>query len=405
MEQNQNGYFDKKYYKLKLYDTTLLTFSMGYDIDVLGEKRTVIDDINVLSNHTSLFPYNMPLSADGVLTWLQKRSIPKHRQFVDEILASVGLSHSDVKGLVDISKALSLNDSYWVVPDGFSGKFTDFNLYENSFDEILGLIAYTGYRQSHKILSTSPEFTTGGMLAKAWRREQDGIYLYKSGTEGYANSGMEPYSEFFASQVAKRMGLDAVEYSLSRWKGRLVSKCRLFSDINTSFVPMGDIVPSCDVVECLDFCTALGDKIGQDARSMFVFDSLIFQEDRHFGNFGLMRDNSTGEFLRFAPVFDNGISLLNFAMDSDMKDEASTEAYAATRTPVFKGYTFGQLAAVCMTKVQHEQLRRLIGFTFVNDNLHPMAGMRVKQLEKLLRKRVSLLLNIPLRQILPDGNI
>lgn len=44
------------------------------------------------------------------------------------------------------------------------------------------------------------------MLAKSWRRIKNNIFLYKSGTEGFANSGLEPYSEYYASQIAKNNG-------------------------------------------------------------------------------------------------------------------------------------------------------------------------------------------------------
>ena len=46
-------------------------------------------------------------------------AIPKNRAFVDEILKTVGLSHNDTKGIIDVCKRLSLNDSYWVVPADF----------------------------------------------------------------------------------------------------------------------------------------------------------------------------------------------------------------------------------------------------------------------------------------------
>ncbi|MEY8389594.1 hypothetical protein AALC17_20470, partial [Oscillospiraceae bacterium 38-13] len=34
-----------------------------------------------------------------------------------------------------------LNDSFWVVPKGFTGTFAQYNLYENRFSEILSLVA------------------------------------------------------------------------------------------------------------------------------------------------------------------------------------------------------------------------------------------------------------------------
>lgn len=35
--------------------------------------------------------------------------------------------------------------------------------------------------------------------------------------------------------------------------------------------------------------------------SMLVFDTLIYNEDRHFGNFGVLRDNLTGNIVAAAP--------------------------------------------------------------------------------------------------------
>lgn len=61
-------------------------------------------------------------------------------------------------------QGLSLNDSFWVVPEGFKGTFSQYNLYENCFSEILALVAYTGAGGSHQAFTTSPELTTGGML-------------------------------------------------------------------------------------------------------------------------------------------------------------------------------------------------------------------------------------------------
>ena len=52
-------------------------------------------------------------------------------------------------------------------------------------------------------------------------------------------------------------------------------------------------------------------------RDMLVFDALIYNEDRHFGNFGLLRNSHTGEVIAPAPLFDNGLSLFSFAMLND----------------------------------------------------------------------------------------
>ena len=131
------------------------------------------------------------------------------------------------------------------------------------------------------------------MLRKAWRFvEDDGIYLYKGGTEGAANTGNEPYSEYYACQIADKMGIGCVQYDLENWKGILASKCRLFTDIDTSFVPVGRILRKTTLKACLDYYKTLGDEFYEQLCSMLVFDALIYNEDRHFGNFGLLRNLS-----------------------------------------------------------------------------------------------------------------
>ena len=291
-------------YNLKLYDDILVTFSL----EEKGLEGLVVEILSYDENKKHLLPINMELTAKGIIKWLSKRVIPKNRAFVDEILKTFGLSVNDTKGIIDICLGLSLNDSYWVTPVEFEGKFVDYNLFENPFSEALSLVAYTGVGSAEKAFSTSPEFTTNGMLRKAWRHiENDGIYLYKGGTEGAANAGNEPYSEFYACQVAKAMGLNCVEYDLENWKGILASKCRLFTDIDTSFVPISRLIKDRTLKNALDYYCELGKEFYDELCSMLVFDAVIYNEDRHFGNFGVLRDNHTGKIIKPAPIFDNGL--------------------------------------------------------------------------------------------------
>lgn len=66
--------------------------------------------------------------------------------------------------------------------------------------------------------------------------------LYKGGTDGGYNTGAEPYCEYYAAQVAAAMGIDAIPYGLSQWKGRLCSTCELFTDIDHAYMPIGNLV-------------------------------------------------------------------------------------------------------------------------------------------------------------------
>ena len=100
--------------------------------------------VSINEAQARLLPLDMERIGEGIIRWLERRVIPKNRAFVDEILKTLGLSRNDTKGIIDVCKGLSLNDSYWVVPESFEGTFSQYNLYENRFSEILALVAYTG---------------------------------------------------------------------------------------------------------------------------------------------------------------------------------------------------------------------------------------------------------------------
>ena len=375
-------------YILRLYDVDLITFS-------LEEKGLEGLQANILYSDTqnaNLFPLDLELTDEGIIKWLEKRVIPKNRQFVDEILKTLGLSVNNTKGIIDVCMGLSLNDSYWVVHADFKGKFADYNLYENRFSEALSLVAYTGAGGSNKAFSTSPELTTNGMLRKAWRFvDNDGIYLYKGGTEGAANTGNEPYSEYYACRIAEAMGLNCVQYDLEKWKGILASKCRLFTDIDTAFVSIGRILGNCTLKKCLDYYAVLGEDFYEQLCSMLVFDSVIYNEDRHFGNFGVLRDNHTGQIISPAPIFDNGLSLFNFAMPDDFKN---LKEYAKTRSNPYR-ISYEEICKEVMGAKQKSQLRRLIGFKFKR---HPSLNLpeeRLEAIEKQVGERVRELLSLP----------
>ncbi len=375
-------------YSLRLYDEELLTFSLK-DGGLEGLKAEVL---SVNEGRKSVFPLDLEVTGDGIIRWLERRVIPKNRAFVDEILKALGLSVNDTKGIIDVCKGLSLNDSYWIVPLGFTGFFKEYNLYENRFSNVLSLVAYTGIGQSRAVFTTSPELTTNGMLRKAWRYiEGEGIYLYKGGTEGAANTGREPYSEFYACQIAERMGLHAVHYDLENWKDILASKCKLFTDIDTAYIPVGRLVRTGGIKACLELYATISKEAVEELKSMLVFDAVIYNEDRHFGNFGVLRNNHSGKIIGAAPIFDNGISLFNFAMPDDY---AHLDEYAKTRSNPY-GVSYENVCREVMGTKQRNQLRRLIGFRFQR---HPSINLpeeHLQAIEKQIDLRVRELLSLP----------
>lgn len=381
----------KKNYDLRLYDETLLTFSLE-EKGLEGLQATIL---SMDASRQKLFPLDLEVNSEGIVKWLARRVIPKNRQFVDAILKTLGLSVNNTKGIIDVCMGLSLNDSYWVVPENFAGRFADYNLYENRFSEALSLIAYTGIGGSREAFTTSPELTTNGMLRKAWRFvEGDGITLFKGGSEGAANTGREPYSEYYACQIAHKMGLNCVQYDLEKWKGILASTCKLFTDVDTSFIPIGRILHPPTLKACLDYYRNLGDSFVEQLCSMIVFDALIYNEDRHFGNFGLLRNNHTGEIIAPAPIFDNGLSLFNYAMPEDIKN---LREYAQTRSNPYH-ISYESLCRELMGPKQKAQCRKMLGFKFTRHPSYNLPDERLTAIEEQIAERSRELLSIPVRR-------
>ena len=189
------------------------------------------------------------------------------------------------------------------------------------------------------------------------------------------------------------MGINAVHYDLERWCHILASKCRLFTDIDTSYIPIGRIVRTGGIEACIEYYKAHGDDFYQQLASMLCFDAVVLNEDRHFGNFGVLRDNHTGEIIAPAPVFDNGVSLLCYAMTEDF--DKGIEKYISKRSnPYGYGNKFIELARRVMGPIQREQLRRLIGFRFTESNLCNLPTWRLRALEEIIQGRVSELLSV-----------
>jgi len=190
-------------YILKHFDKNIVKFRF------ISTPRagTQLQIIQLYEENRTFFPLNLTLENSELLSWIKGRTIPKNREFVYKILMELNLSFDDIEGIVNISKSLSLNDVYWIVEEDFQGTFDDYNLYDNDFNKTLSLLAYTGYGSvKGKGFISSPEFTTNGMLAKAWRKDPQkkrGIFLYKSGSKGCANCGKEPYSELYAYKIAQ----------------------------------------------------------------------------------------------------------------------------------------------------------------------------------------------------------
>lgn len=312
------------FYHLKNKDKTILEFSINAkEYDDIGGKNFKYEVTNITIKDASYLPKTIDINDlnNSLKSWIENRRIPNNRRFVEKVVASYSLDEKrSLMDYIDVSFGLSLNDTFWVTPANDSYKWKNYNLYDNKFDEALSLVAFSG--MSHKVsgFTSSPEYTTNGMLKKCWYREWDGIYLYKGSSRAYANNGKEAYAEFYMAQVAQALGFECIKYDLQKFHNELISSCKIFTSQNEGYVPMGNFFKRGELsVENRNMKIAA--IYGEDKlRDLLVFDALIYNTDRHLGNFGMIVDNDTGMPLRAAPIFDNGLSMINFLTQDELKD-------------------------------------------------------------------------------------
>lgn len=367
-------------YTLMNKDVPLIDFH--WERDVFTGWREHIDKV-----------YLQPWFIRDFHTWLEYRSITKHREHMDTLLSSLGLR--DTKGIIDFSKGLSLTDALWVNQDD---KYTwdKVNLFDNKFDEVIEKIAFDGGMYGQHFSTTSPEFGTNGTYAKCWHREEDGkIYLYKQGSSGAANAGKEVYSEMYASQILDILGYNHARYDIIKYRGHLVSRCELFTTKSEMLLPVEvfAVDKRFEFEDLVDICRKNG-MIAQLSEYL-ITDALILNEDRHFGNFGVICDADTFEIKGMAPIYDNGVSLLCY-YHVDPRYQASNPdtmlEYATTRYPrLYRDFISG--AKEIATSEQLSHLKVLNGFKFDTSGNYNLPKDRVEQLEEIVQIQVDHLLN------------
>ena len=275
----------------------------------------------------ALLPLGLTLTPDGLSRWLRRRTIPKNRAYVHSLLAKCGLNLNRPLGIISVCKGLSLNDCYWVVEDGDTASFDKVNLYDNPFSNVLAELAFTGYGSSVRTSLLSSPEFTTNGMLRKCWR--------RIGGKVYLYKG----------------GMEAVK--------------AYYEKLGTEFV------------------NALNE--------MLVFDAVICNVDRHFGNFGVMVDNRTNTIVSPAPLFDHGNSLFNFAGVDAWANEAALEAYIETLYPSVYDDFLGT-AKAALTPELREKLRHLLNFKFKKHSRYNLPEKRLRMMERQVQKRARILL-------------
>lgn len=260
--------------------------------------------------------------------WWKNRSIPKSRSGLRKLLDTLNLTVS--QQLIDKCFGLSLSDQYWICPVDRVLEWKDINFFENTFSDDIGNLLFGSKLSSQEVNFMSPDSTSDGQLKKKWKIINGERCLVKGGSNPYMQ---EPLNEVIASLLMDTLNISHINYFIE-WDNDLpYSICKDFVDTNTELVSAYQICSSFENESdsVFDHFMSCAEKLGipnlqKSINEMLVVDFLIANVDRHFGNFGAIRNAETLEYIGMSPIFDNGTSLWYNTLDNLINADADIEA-------------------------------------------------------------------------------
>lgn len=241
------------------------------------------------------------ITKSTIYKWITHRALPLSRKNAEKIYKTTGLSRDNQEiELMYITHSLSINDNYWIASREEIGKFKyeDISLFRNSFNETMYMIALKG-EDAFTITDNdiSAEYTGQGTFPKCFVRENDGVYLYKSGTE------QEIKNELYACYLAEILGAKTVHYDYSILNGVQCTKSKIYTNENinweTAFI-------LCELMDT-GRTTPQGYAefyFKEDFTNMVILDAIILNDDRHMKNWSFQLDANTNRIMGLAPNYD-----------------------------------------------------------------------------------------------------
>lgn len=357
------------------------------DCYIIRNKDEILGvvDWSIFNAPTLVEDFGLPkYISEDVYVWLTSRTPPKHRANMKRLLEECGLEGT--RDIIDYSNGLSLTDTLWVAKSSFDKGWETVSLFRNEFDETIARIAFDGGVHGLPFSTTSPEFGTDGMLPKCWTRDNGVIYLIKGGTSGACNAGREPYSEVLAHQVLDILEYSHVPYTVEYYHGHLVSRCKLMTSEMEMLLPIYRYYNFKSIGSLMDMCRKDGISIG--LAQHLVFDYLSWNTDRHAGNLGVILDADTFELKSFAPIFDNGMSMLNYWTDAPLDE------YVKSCPPaLYPDFEYGAVLGKRELGSKHN-VQRLINFKFDHSLTPGFPEDRLRVIENWLQTRVQAFLSM-----------
>ena len=271
-----------------------------------------------LSDSRILIPQELPVITDRdgryISSWLNDRAIPSGRKELQSLLKKAGCETPQeylVKNL-----ALGLTDCYWLCPSSIPElKWEDVNLFTHT-GHIMKFHDGNG-----RAYYNSSSAAVNGSLPKQAKYEKNKWVLEKYDERG-SGEGLRNINEAFASLLHQKQGFqEYVQYDLTFKDGVCDScQCDYFTDEEHEFISAYDTADHYtfaggkeELKKFEDTCVnhGLNGKYVSDFMDyQIITDFLLTNTDRHWGNFGILRNPDTLEFISMAPIFDSGTSMV-----------------------------------------------------------------------------------------------
>ncbi len=259
----------------------------------------------------------MNKNANSVTRYLASRVLPLTRENAKKIYSLFGFEQAQddySKALISITcRSVSLQDNYWVRNADDPVSWADVDLRQNSLSETVAQVSLHGTSLTLHGIEHTPELNGQGAYAKAWKRENGTLFLYKLGAR---ESDLESKIEVMVSRLLDKCNVPHVRYYDAETNGRYACKCECMTDGRLSILSGMDFYSYCAAVGIDGKRLAL--QIDADTiYKMWIVDYLISNRDRHGMNWGFFYDSNSMEILRCHPLFDH-----NNAFDDElMKDK------------------------------------------------------------------------------------
>ncbi len=311
----------------ELWHKNINVLSVEYEPETnkFGKVLSIYNEKHIPVGIQNIPNYNL---SQGLQLWWQSRLIPKNR-------SKFKINNPDIDFLLTGSNGFNLSDQYWIKEEKSNMTWEKGNFYTNPFNEDIGEYI-TGQKnlKFQNMTSRSPDLFSNGQQDKRWVIEKGTRFLVKYGRPPYYE---QPFNEMLATEICRRLNIPHVQYTLlvrGKTEPLIYSMCPCFVNSDTEFVPAGFIQyvnekskQASNYNHLLKCCKKNNIRNENDIQKflmqMNMLDYITANTDRHYGNFGFLRNADTLEWVGNAPNFDTGNAMFYEYPTSDLRKSSS----------------------------------------------------------------------------------